>query len=283
METVRILSGFRTNAIRSPIQQSRHFTGVLNQATRRRRRTKANAELIKKHCVEPPLDRLKAESFDGPTIAKHPCVAGSETRAPTAQHRRAISRSILGNYTRGSSRAMRAFGVLIRIARRRCAAFVGRPCISMLRHPQRCIFATRQKIITKRSQVRSDGLRKSVKCASDGSFGFLSRNRLKQGPFACAPKCREKMFVCVSSLQHTASRPREKSPAKPGSMTSGMSNTDSAAGPVILPHMRDRPRATSGGSAEWEKCGGHPSARRRLWYQRGPHPLFHRIGGTCRY
>jgi hypothetical protein len=177
---------------------------------------------------------------------------------------------------------MRAFGVLIRIARRRCAAFVGRPCKSMLRHAQRDIFATRQKSITKRWQVLSDGFRKSVKCASDGSFGFLSRNRLKQGPFACAPKCREKMFVCVSSLQHKASRPREKSPAKPGSMTSGMSNTDPAAGPVILPHMRGRQRATSGGCAEWEECGGH-WARRRLWYQRRPHPLFHRIGGTFRY
>jgi hypothetical protein len=67
-----------------PIEQSRHFTGALSQATRRRRRTTATAELIKKHCVEPPLDRLKAESFDGPTIAKRPCVGGSETRAPTA-------------------------------------------------------------------------------------------------------------------------------------------------------------------------------------------------------
>ena len=116
----------------------------------------------------------------------------------------------------------------------------------MLRHAQRYIFATRQKIITKRSQVLSDGLRKSVKYASDGSFGFLSRNRLKQGPFACAPKCREKMFVCVSSLQHKASRPREKSPAKPGLMTGNMSNTDPAAGPVILPHMIGRPRAPQG-------------------------------------
>jgi hypothetical protein len=57
------------------------------------------------------------------------------------------------------------------------------------------------------------------------------------------------MFVCVSSLQHKASRPREKSPAKPGSMTSGMSNTDPAARPVILPHMRGRPQATSQGEA----------------------------------
>ena len=67
-----------------PIEQSRHFTGALSQATRRRRRTTATAELIKKHCVEPPLDRLKAESFDGPAIAKRPCVGGFETRAPTA-------------------------------------------------------------------------------------------------------------------------------------------------------------------------------------------------------
>ena len=177
---------------------------------------------------------------------------------------------------------MRAFGDLIRIARRRCAAFVGRPCKSMLRHAQRDVFATRQKIITKRSQVLSDGLRKSVKYASDGSFGFLSRNRLKQGPFACAPKCREKMFVCVSSLQHKASRPREKRPAKAGSMTSGMFNIDPAAGPVIFPHMSGRQRATLGGSGEWEECGGH-WARRRLWYQRRPHPPFHRIGGTFRY
>jgi hypothetical protein len=80
----------------------------------------------------------------------------------------------------------------------------------MLRHAQRDIFAGRQKIITKRSQVLSDGLRKSVKYASDGSFGFLSRNRLKQGPFACAPKCREKMFVCVFVATQSIAPAREK-------------------------------------------------------------------------
>jgi hypothetical protein len=84
----------------------------------------------------------------------------------------------------------------------------------MLRHAQRDIFATRQKIITKRSQVLSDGLRKSVKYASDGSFGFLSRNRLKQGPFACAPKCREKnvrvsVFVATQSIAPAREKPRE--------------------------------------------------------------------------
>jgi len=84
----------------------------------------------------------------------------------------------------------------------------------MLRHPQREIFAMGQKSITKPSQVLSDGLRISVKCASDGSFGFLGRNRLKQGPFACAPKRREKnvrvcVFVATQSIAPAREKPRE--------------------------------------------------------------------------
>jgi hypothetical protein len=159
---------------------------------------------------------------------------------------------------------MRAFGVFLRIARRRCAAFVKRPCKSMLRRPQRDVFATRQKSTTNWSLMLSKCLRKSVKCASDAPFGFLGRNRLKQGPFACAPKRRAKnVRVCVFVATQSIARAREKSPAKPGSMTSGMSNTDPAAGPVISPHMRGRPRGASRGGAEWEERGGHSSARRR--------------------
>jgi hypothetical protein len=167
----------------------------------------------KKRCVEPPLDKLKTQSFDGQAIAKRSCAAGFEIRAPTAKRRPALSRPVLKNYTRGSLKAMRAFGVLLRIAPRRRASFDRMPCESMLRRPERDIFATGQKSTTKWPLILSKSLRKSVKYASDAPFGFLIRKRLKQGPFACAPKRRAKNVpVCVFLATKSIAPAREKAP-----------------------------------------------------------------------
>ena len=85
----------------------------------------------------------------------------------------------------------------------------------MLRHPQRDIFATRQKSTTKWPLILSKRLRKSVKCANDAPFGFLIRKRLKQGPFACAPKRRAKnvtvcVFVATQSIARGRKAPRSQ-------------------------------------------------------------------------